>query len=272
MSTTSESMTSIVSRLNYDRTGKRGAPALLLVHGFGSQKLMWAPVRDLLAESFDVVSVDLPGFGHSPEMPADLPVTARGFADVLQAFAASLGWTKWHVCGNSLGGWIALELAAMNAVESSTALAPAGLWRSTSPLNSRVPISLARLGATKASAVFPLMRFAPVRQLALGALFGKPGNVPADHAIQHARGFGECPGYARTKVELDTGRFIEGRGITCPLTVEFSPKDPLILKRQSDLSTLPPHTRFESPKGWGHVPTYDDPAGVVRLIRETAGV
>lgn len=263
---------SVAATLAADRLGERGSPALLLVHGFGSQKLMWSPVIDSLAATFEVVAVDLPGFGESPLMPADLPVTARGFADVLVAYAESLGWSRFHVAGNSLGGWIALELAAMGAVESATALSPAGLWPRRSPINARLPLVIARHGARLFDSRLALLERPAIRKAALGALFGKPANLSGDHAIRHTRGFGECPGYDRVRRVLGESRFIEGRGITAPLTVAFPPRDPLIVRRQCDLSSLPEHTRFEAPKGWGHVPTYDDPEGVVRLIRETAGV
>lgn len=262
----------VAAAISLHRVGVVGGPRLLAVHGFGSQKLMWQPVMDGLAAVFDLVIVDLPGFGESPAMPDDLPVDARGFSDVLVALTKQLGWSDFHVVGNSLGGWIALELAAMGAVQSATALCPAGLWPRTPPLNARLPLILGHHGARLLDSRMALMEKPLVKRLALGALFGKPDNVPAEHAMLHARGLGQCEGYDRTRHALNAHRFIEGRGITVPLTVVLAPRDPLIVRRQSDLSSLPTHARFESPKGWGHVPTYDDPEGVVRLVRETAGV
>jgi pimeloyl-ACP methyl ester carboxylesterase len=39
----------------------------------------------------------------------------------------------WHLAGNSLGGWLALELAKTGHARSVTALSPAGLWRRRTP-------------------------------------------------------------------------------------------------------------------------------------------
>src|SRR6185436_2108221 len=54
------------------RTGRTpgDAPTLVLVHGVGAARLVWAPVLAPLAERYDVVAVDLPGHGASASLPA----------------------------------------------------------------------------------------------------------------------------------------------------------------------------------------------------------
>ncbi|HEX8804457.1 MAG TPA: alpha/beta fold hydrolase, partial [Acidimicrobiales bacterium] len=47
-------------------TRRDDGPPMLLLHGIGHRWQMWTPVLDSLARDFEVVAVDLPGFGRSP--------------------------------------------------------------------------------------------------------------------------------------------------------------------------------------------------------------
>ncbi|MCW2967797.1 MAG: alpha/beta fold hydrolase, partial [Solirubrobacteraceae bacterium] len=93
--------------LAYDRSGE-GSP-LLLLHPLGADRRVWDPVLGELAARCDVVVPDLPGFGASP--PLDAVATPAALAGALAAFLGELGVSRPHVVGNSLGGWVALELA-----------------------------------------------------------------------------------------------------------------------------------------------------------------
>jgi len=115
-----------MSTLAYTRSGA-GAP-LVLLHGIGMDRRAWDPVVPALARDFDVIAVDLPGFGESAPGRADPASLAEAVAGLL----TDLGVTSPHVAGNSLGGWVALELAALEPaglgpVASLTVLSPAGL-------------------------------------------------------------------------------------------------------------------------------------------------
>ena len=58
-----------MTTLAYTRAGA-GAP-LVLLHGIGSSRHAWEPVIPALAERFDVIAVDLPGFGDSGPLPPE---------------------------------------------------------------------------------------------------------------------------------------------------------------------------------------------------------
>ena len=117
----------MLSELVYTRKGS-GEP-LVLLHGIGHRRQAWDPVLDLLAESYDVIAVDLAGFGESPAYPDGVPYTMDNAAADLSANFAAWGIEKPHLVGNSLGGAIALELAARGLARSVTALSPAGFFR-----------------------------------------------------------------------------------------------------------------------------------------------
>lgn len=265
-------LTAAASSIEVDRLGSADSPKLLVIHGIGSMRLCWSPVVGDLAKYFDVVVVDLPGFGKSPVLAADLAADARGFAEVLAALMDSLGWKTAHLLGNSLGGWISFELALMGRAGSITALAPAGIWKTTSPLNTRLVLVANRYSGKAARPILGILKRDRIRKVVLGSLFGNPLLVPGDHAVLHAQGFADNHGWKRVVPALKGKRFEGGEGITVPITVVFGGKDPLIRRNQSDLTVLPAHTRYETPPTWGHVPMYDDPEGIVRLVRETSGV
>src|SRR5436189_61544 len=84
------------------------AAAKVALRALGTDRRMWDPVLDRLAAERDVIAVDMPGFGGSA--PID-PATPSDLARAVAAHLAALGVERPHVAGNSLGGWVALELA-----------------------------------------------------------------------------------------------------------------------------------------------------------------
>src|SRR6478752_6904573 len=83
---------------------------------------------DELAADHDVIAVDLPGFGRSAALPPAVTPTPMALAGALAAFLDEQGVQVAHLVGNSLGAWIALELAKLRRARSVVGLCPAGLW------------------------------------------------------------------------------------------------------------------------------------------------
>src|SRR5262245_65831208 len=95
----------------YTQSGT-GAP-LVLLHGIGSSRQAWGPVVPPLTAHFTVIAVDLPGFGDSPPLPARTESSPAALAAAVARLLDQLGVSSPHLAGNSLGGWVALELAAI---------------------------------------------------------------------------------------------------------------------------------------------------------------
>jgi pimeloyl-ACP methyl ester carboxylesterase len=105
-------------------------PALVLVHGLGSAGNIWKTLIPDLVKDFRVFAIDLPGHGDAP-VPDSKKLSPRELASmILDHMEVKHGVKEVHTAGNSLGGWIALEMADVDPkkVKSVTALAPAGLW------------------------------------------------------------------------------------------------------------------------------------------------
>jgi len=99
------------ARVRFHEAGS--GPPLLLVHGFLWSGAVWEDVFPLLARSFRVIAPDLPGFGESEKpSPARYPYGFEGFAESLVDLVAALGVGRISVCGHSMGGAVALMLAA----------------------------------------------------------------------------------------------------------------------------------------------------------------
>src|SRR5579859_2715687 len=95
--------------LCYEEAGK-GAPPLLLVHGLAGDHTFMTPQFEYFRNTHRVVSVDLRGHGQSEQPQQEYPIA--GFADDLAWLCRELGLYKPVLIGHSLGGMIALDLAA----------------------------------------------------------------------------------------------------------------------------------------------------------------
>jgi pimeloyl-ACP methyl ester carboxylesterase len=241
--------------LAYDRSGV-GEP-LVLLHPLGADRHVWGPVLPLLRPHRDVLNVDLPGFGGSASLDREIAPHPRELARALIGLLAGLGLDggSAHLAGNSLGGWVALEIAAAGHAASVTAIAPAGLW--AQPLAPKP--QLARLLARFASpALGVAMRSAAVRRLVLAGTIGHPERVPADHAAALLRTYARAPGFTAVNRAMRAGRFSSLAMIEVPVTLVWPQRDRLIARPQS----VPRHVHQVLLADCGHLPYWDDPDGV----------
>jgi pimeloyl-ACP methyl ester carboxylesterase len=255
-----------MTALAYSRCGA-GAP-LVLLHGLGSARGAWDPVVPALAERFDVLAVDLPGFGGSAPTPPSVEPHPAALAAAVAGFLDGLGIPAPHIVGNSLGGWVALELAGICPPASVTLLSPAGLWRARPPLYCRASLRATRWLSQHAGGFLSgLVRFRLGRGLVLGQTHGRPFRMSPDYARAAIEAMGTCPGFDATFTAHASRRYVAGRRIDAPVTVAFGSRDMLLLPHQSrHLDELPPGRQLERLPGCGHVPMADDPAAVVALI------
>jgi pimeloyl-ACP methyl ester carboxylesterase len=81
----------------------------VLIHGLGANAAGWVEQIEGLSASYRIIAMDLRGHGGSGYRPEE-PITIRALADDIAALLKVLGVERAHVCGNSLGGMIVLEL------------------------------------------------------------------------------------------------------------------------------------------------------------------
>lgn len=248
---------------------RRGAGAtLVLLHGLGSSRHAWDPVIPALAEHFDVLAVDLPGFGDSAPLPDDVVPLPATLAATVAGLLDELRINEAHVVGNSLGGWVALEFAHIRPVASLTLLSPAGMWKGRTPTYCRASLRISRWLTRHARGLLSrIVKFRLGRAVVLRQTHGRPFAITPEYACSAVRAMGTSAGFDATfKATLPIG-YRSGPPIEAPVTVAFGSRDLLLLgRRKRRVDELPPDTRVETLRGCGHVPMADDPAGVTALI------
>jgi pimeloyl-ACP methyl ester carboxylesterase len=259
-------------RLNHHRGGS-GEP-IVLIHGIGSQWQVWGPVLPRLETERDVIAVDLPGFGASPPPAPGTPAGVASLTSLVAEFLQSeLGLERPHVAGNSLGGWISLELAKRGVVRSATALSPAGFQSRGEGRYGHACLWVANRAARMLSSRAESITATPLgRSVALGQFVAHPSRLPASDAADSIRALGGAAWFDDTLAALFGGGFSGGEQIDVPVTIAWAQKDRLLLPRQALRAAHElPSAHMLTLHGCGHVPTYDDPDQVASVLLDGSG-
>lgn len=249
--------TARTASLAHDQVGS--GPPLVLLHGLGGERHVWAPVLDALAAHRTLIVPDLPGFGASPALPSAIKPTPAVLASVVADLLDELGLGAPDVAGNSLGGWVALELALRRRARTVTALCPAGFW--SRPLGPRRDTALKTARALR-GLVPALTHVGPLRRAALGGVIAHPERVPPRDAARMIGAYASAPGFAAVNAAMRAGRFARIADVPVPVTVAWGERDRLV----SPPRELPIGVRSLLLPGCGHLPMWDDPGLVTQVI------
>jgi pimeloyl-ACP methyl ester carboxylesterase len=115
----------VFSEFSASHRGGSGPP-LVCVHGFTGTWRMWELVLPMLECRHDVLAPTL--IGHAGGPPLTGALTDELIVDGVERAMDEAGFASAHIIGNSLGGYVALKLAARGRAKSVVALAPAGGW------------------------------------------------------------------------------------------------------------------------------------------------
>ncbi len=85
---------------------------LVLVHGFMGGSAQWEAQIQAFSGTYDVIAVDLPGFGANNHLPALHSISA--FAEWVIAELRRKGVERYHLLGHSMGGMIVQEMARLD--------------------------------------------------------------------------------------------------------------------------------------------------------------
>jgi pimeloyl-ACP methyl ester carboxylesterase len=180
---------------NYVEMGE--GPPLLFVHGLSGAWQNWLENIQHFARTHRVVAVDLPGFGSSPMPPWEISIPAYG--RFLRDFCERLGIGRCSLVGNSMGGFIATEVAITDPerVDDLVLVSAAGItWARAR----REPAEmLARVG--RAAAPFALrfqmsgIRRAKFRERAFNGVFFDPNGLRREMLWENVVPAFQSPGY-----------------------------------------------------------------------------
>ena len=240
----------------YDRTGD-GLP-LVLLHPLGADRRVWDPIVGPLAAAHEVITLDLPGFGQSPPLRHTTP-TPQALAEAVATLLRDLGVQLPHVVGNSLGGWVALELALAASAGRVTAIAPAGLW--SAPLAPKPSLGH-RLARALGPLIEPAARTGRGRRLLLSGSVAYPERIPRGDAAHLVRAYARAPGFIAVNDAMRATTFTALAQIRCPVTLIWPEHDQLVRRP----AHLPGNVTSVTLPDAGHIPMWDAPAALVALI------
>ncbi|GAA5102484.1 alpha/beta fold hydrolase [Nocardia iowensis] len=259
-----------MTTLNHHRVGA-GEP-LVLVHGIGSRWQVWEPIIDTLARSYDVIAVDLPGFGASAPLAT---TTVDLLTDALAEFLAAQGIERPHLAGNSMGGLITLNLGARGLARSVTAFSPIAFWDKPGRIWCQQSLGKSRLLAIRLNPALPtVLGTAAGRTAFLRLVFGKPWAVDAQVAMDTANGAADAPGFEQAMASFADAKPPENGGLaSIPVTVAWGSRDILLTYRTQSrrARAVLPNANHVTLHGSGHTPFYDDPAGCAKVVLDTIG-
>lgn len=245
-----------------------GSP-LVLLHGATMSWRAWNPVLPFLVGRHDVFAPTMAGHRGGPGLRDGATPGITAIVDVLCDQLDEAGIETAHLVGNSLGGWVAFELARRGRARSLVAISPAGTWRARRDLMRL--LMLFRLGAmaTGNPRLSALSRNGLVRRFALGRSYAHPerlSRAEIEGAVADMEG---CPMLtALFSGEANLHPMTDFDVALCPVKVAWAERDRVIpfgrygrpmqkVVRGAEFVTLP---------GVGHVPMSDDPRLIARTI------
>lgn len=255
--------------MHYDRSGS-GEP-LVLVHGVGHNRNAWAHMVPILEQYFDVIAVDLPGHGDSAPLDLAGRTVPEAFIDEFHLLFDALGLDRPHVAGNSLGGRIALEMAARGEVSTATALSPAGFWHGAAEMAYVKSIfASVSLAARAAGPMGPVLMSTPLGNVALKLFLDSPGELSKDQIATMVNGFRLAQPALRAILGHATN-FQETIPSDVAVTVAWGTNDHVLpFKQARRAKKAIPNGSHIALKGCGHVPMSDAPELIAHLILGTA--
>jgi len=254
-----------------------GTP-LLLLHGVGSIWRAWSPVLPYLELHHDVIVPTLAGHGGGPPLDADVAPSVQALADALEDELDKLGLQKVHIAGNSLGGWVGMELARRGRASSLVLLSPAGAWRSQRSIELRanaIRLSVGALGryASRADAI---AANALLRWPLLAGQVAHPSRVPPEDLAAFIRAGGAAPVAVPLLRQLPLRQVDPLPAVRdYPIRLVWGNRDRVIPFDGFGSAMLEriPGAELIRLQDVGHVPMSDNPARIAELILEiTSGV
>jgi pimeloyl-ACP methyl ester carboxylesterase len=242
---------------------------LVLLHGLGMSARVWDGVRPFLTGVDPLVPTLL---GHRGGRPAARrPVRVRDVVDDAEAMLDERGVGRAHLAGNSLGGWVAIELARRGRARSVCALSPAGCWTSGTRGQTDGAAKIRRLIAlTRVGQALPLLRVARVRRPALRDVAVHGDRLTRLEAVEGGRDLLGCAVAEDLLTTVDELAPLDP--LPCPITLAWAREDaitPLATNGAVARERLP-GAEFVVLPGCGHVPMIDEPELVAATILRVA--
>jgi pimeloyl-ACP methyl ester carboxylesterase len=250
--------------------GGSGSP-LVCLHGFTDTWRTWELVLPALERRHDVLAPTLPGHAGGPPLAGE--IGGALLADAVERAMDEAGFGSAHIVGNSLGGYVALQLAARGRAHSVVALAPAGGWAEDDDSfletldHFTTMQELLRTAAPHAEAI---VATPAGRRRATEFITTRFEHIPPGLIAHQIVGAAACEAVGPLiELALREGWSIEAERITCPVRVVWGTDDRLLAWPSSAARFRHdwlPHADWVELAGVGHCPQLDVPLEAAELI------
>jgi pimeloyl-ACP methyl ester carboxylesterase len=245
---------------------------LVLLHPFALCSQVWTPVLPYLQSYHQVHTLSVPGHHGSEPLPADYRHSINGALDLLERKLDALGIERAHTVGNSLGGWLAVELARRGRALSVVAFAPGGGWELGSPEHMRLVRYFQRtrrLLSLGAHMALRLSESSLGRALCLHQAVAHPERLSPEQARLLIERLWRCEVYNDLLEAMHTEPVPEPMDVLpCPIKLVWGDKD-RVLPREiyaTRWQRVLPGAHWQLLKDVGHLPMFDAPREVANCI------
>jgi pimeloyl-ACP methyl ester carboxylesterase len=250
-------------------------PPLVLLHGFTDTPRTWDLVRGSLERRFDVLAPALAGHAGGPPVEGD--VTADTLPDAVERAMDERGWETAHIAGNSLGGFVALQLAARGRARTVTALAPAGGWaRGDESYKDTLQHFVTMRHGLRAAAPHAEAIMATDRGRRNATIFTTVNyqHIPPELLVAQLHGVLACTALdAMVAFATQHGYQLDAGAITCPVRIVWGTADALLPHPTAAARFAHdwlPHADWIVLDDVGHCPQLDVPTETSALITDFA--
>jgi pimeloyl-ACP methyl ester carboxylesterase len=249
----------------------------VLLHPFLLSGNVWQDVIPDLSGHHQVYAPTLLGHRGGPPVQRH-PATIADVIDAAERYLDDQGLERPHIVGNSMGGYVAIELARRGRAATVCALSPAGFWSTGDGSLARAANKVRRIAATcrLARPVAPVIfRSAIVRRLSFRSINGayRADRLSAAQAVEAVEDIVGCTVTVDEVFSTDEDQIAPLDPLPCPITLAWSEKDslfPVATYGKVARERLPRAT-FKILPGVGHAPMMDDPQLVAGTILAATG-
>ena len=237
-----------------------------------SSSSAWRVIRPELNERFQVITFDLPGHGNTP-FDTNQAMDPHSLALLIVEQMDRLEIAKAHFAGNSLGGWLALEIAASfpERTLSVTGLAPAGLWLVPTTHRTFLGASSRFMAVATYKYADQIMKQNWARKLGFFEVSPRWRELPHEVIVDAVVAYGSSEGYFPAWDGMLKRRFDKSIPESVPVTIIFGDTDNTLPAQTSqERSLAPAHARWITLSESGHAPMWDSPRESVAEIIHTA--
>jgi len=260
----------VCSTFTPSHRGGSGSP-LLCLHGFTDTWRTWELVLPELERHHDALAPTL--LGHAGASPFAGEVSGAVLADALERAMDEAGFETAHIVGNSLGGYLALLLAARGRARSVVALAPAGGWaRGDGSFRETLEYLATRQELVKAAVPHAeaIVATAEGRRQVTQDITARFEHIPAELLAHQMCGAAACEGTGPLiEHALREGWDLDAERISCPVRVVWGTDDRLLAWPSAAARFREdwlPHADWVELDGVGHCPQLDIPLETAQLI------